>query len=92
MSNEEFQLCPICFAQQAAVRRYPHYLCKECVALAKDESGRQLQFFNEGFSGGFVAKYVDTGESRNSHACFVNGVQCWADEARFGGIVLQPKP
>ncbi len=92
MNIHEFQACPICSAQQPVVPRYPHYLCRGCVASAKDESGRHLEFFNEGLSGGFVAKYADSGEPRNSHVCFVNGVQCWADEARFGGIVVQPSP
>ena len=71
--------------------RYPRYLCQQCVASATDHSGRPLQFFNEGLSGGFLARYADTGEPVNSHLCFVNGIQCWADEARFGGIVVQPK-
>jgi hypothetical protein len=40
-------------------------------------------------SGGFVAQYQDTGEERHSHVCFIDGIKCWADEARFGGIVVQ---
>ncbi len=34
--------------------------------------------------------YADTGEARDSHLCFVDGVKCRADEARFGGIIIQP--
>jgi hypothetical protein len=49
-----------------------------------------LVFSNETFSGGFIAQYADTGEARDSHVCFVDGVECWADEARFGGIIIQP--
>lgn len=40
--------------------------------------------------GGFVARYADTRECRDSHVCYVDGVKCWADEARFGGVVVQP--
>ena len=55
-----------------------------------DETGRALAFSNAGLSGGFVATYAGTRETRESHACVVKGVPCWADEARFGGIVVQP--
>ena len=54
-----------------------------------DEKGRPLEFFNEGFSGGFEARYVDTKKKRNSHVCFVRGTRCWAREAYFGGIVVE---
>lgn len=83
------QPCPICGTGQRPNPRYPRYLCSECAAEASDESGRQLQFGNTSMSGGFQAFYVDTGEVRESHVCFIRGVRCWADEARFGGIVIQ---
>jgi hypothetical protein len=47
-------------------------------------------FSNVSLSGGFVARYADTGEARESHVCFIDGVKCWADEARFGGIIIRP--
>lgn len=92
-SQEEnnFQPCPICGAAQRPNLRYPRYLCQDCAAQASDESGRQLEFSNVSFSGGFQAAYADTGELRESHVCFIRGVRCWADEARFGGIVIQPQ-
>ncbi len=83
------QLCPVCGAAQTPSPRYPRYLCGECAAKSTDESGRPLKFHNESFSGGFQAVYADTGEPRESHVCFVQGIRCWADEARFGGIVIQ---
>lgn len=91
-TETNLQLCPICSSPQVVVPRYPQRLCKNCVVSATDESGRSLQFFNESPSGGFMARYADTGEPRNSHVCFVNGIRCWAEEARFGGIVVQPRP
>ncbi len=57
--------------------------------LASDEKGRKLEFNNTDIGGGFEAVYTNTGKVRKSHVCFVNGIQCWADEARFGGIVVQ---
>jgi hypothetical protein len=48
-----------------------------------------LEFFNTDLSGGFVARYRDTLETYRSHACWIDGVPCHADEARFGGIVIE---
>ena len=90
MSGEIHQHCPICLVQVTPNRRYPRYLCADCDRKATDEDGRPLVFSNESFSGGFIAQYADTGEARDSHVCFVGGVKCWAEEARFGGIVIQP--
>ncbi len=89
MSEENLQFCPICGAQVPRLARYPRYVCHKCADKARDESNRPLEFHNESFSGGFVARYADTGEKREGHVCFIEGVRCWADEARFGGIVIQ---
>ena len=58
---------------------------------ATDEHGRRLSFFNVDMTGGFRAVYVDSGEEREGHVCYVRGVRCWADEARFGGIVIEQR-
>lgn len=39
--------------------------------------------------GGFGAMVTHTQEKYPSHICYIEGIQCWADEARFGGIVIQ---
>lgn len=83
------QSCPICATAVYPNPRYPRYLCGECSAKASDENGRPLRFHNESFSGGFVAKYADTNEPRDSHVCFVDGKECWADEEYMGSIVIQ---
>ncbi len=90
MSGEEHQYCPICLVGVSPSPRYPRYVCANCAAKATDENGRPLKFYNESFSGGFIAEYADTGEGRDSHICFIDGVKCWADEAHMGGIVIQP--
>jgi hypothetical protein len=84
------QACPLCGAAVPVNPRYPQALCRECAALAGDVRGRPLAFANESMGGGFEARYADTGEEYLSHECWVRGVRCWADEARFGGIVIQP--
>jgi hypothetical protein len=65
-------------------------LCDACVREAVDEQDRSLLFSNLDASGGFQARYADTGELRASHVCFVRGVKCWADERYMGGIVVVP--
>lgn len=69
--------------------RYPRAVCPDCVAQARDPAGRLLDFYNEGLWGGFLAFIRATGEYYPSHECFINGARCRADEARFGGIVIQ---
>jgi len=89
-SSDTSQSCPICGAGQPQSPRYPRYLCDDCAALACDESSRALTFANICIGGAFQATDADTGEVHPSHLCFVRGVPCPADEARFGGIVIQP--
>jgi hypothetical protein len=38
---------------------------------------------------GCAAEYADTGEEYPSRECFIDGLRCEAEEARFGGIVIQ---
>ena len=84
------QYCPICCISVQPSERYPHCLCEECAARAVDVTGRALAFFNLSFSGGYGAQFADTKEAYDSHICYIDGVKCYADEAHFGGIVIQP--
>ena len=83
------QTCPICHRTVEPSERYPRYVCSDCAAQAKSQDGRGLLFFNESLSGGYLAKYADTGETYTGHDCYIHGIQCYADEHRFGGIVIQ---
>ena len=83
------QKCPICSKPVAFSERYPRYVCDSCFVKAADEDGRSLSFSNVSLSGGFAALYRDTHEERDSHVCYIDGVKCRADEAHFGGIVIQ---
>jgi hypothetical protein len=80
--------CPICGKAGESSPRYPRYICVECAHRAVDENGRQLKFSNVALSGGFEAKYAATGEVRDNHISYVDGVRCLADEAHMGGIVV----
>jgi hypothetical protein len=53
-----------------------------------------VTFGNEGWYGGFVSRHFlpDSSElaliAKDRH-CTVRGIKCFAQEARFGGIVVQ---
>jgi len=83
------QFCPICRTPVSANPRYPKYLCSDCVERADDGSGNRLIFFQSSPDGRYAARYAVSGESYASHECFVDEQKCWADEARFGGVVVQ---
>ena len=82
--------CPICAAPVHAEARYPWKVCIACAKRAVDQTGRPLAFVNESLSGGFVARYADTGDPYpGEHACWIDGIACHADEHYWGGIVVQ---
>jgi len=81
--------CPLCRAPLPVNPRYPRAVCSACVQRACDAEGRALEFFNADFGGGYLAVYREGREKYNSHDCFIDGHSCRADEARFGGIVVQ---
>lgn len=81
--------CPICNEELRLNRRYSKYVCADCKSRATDKEGRELSFGNVDATGGFTCSYIDTGEKYESHTCYIEGIECYADEARFGGIVIQ---
>jgi len=83
------QHCPICRVEIPETPRYPRAVCSACAARAVSAEGRPLCFYNLDFSGGFAARYADTLEPYPENLCFIDGVKCLAEEARFGGIVIQ---
>lgn len=92
MSYGKYHLCPICSKPVSHWERYPRAVCETCYDKACDAHGRKLSFSNVSIDGGFNAVVTDTQEEYRSHTCYVEGVKCWADEARFGGIVLVVMP
>ena len=81
--------CPICSEPQDLNERYPKYVCNTCREKPQSLEGRKLIFFNLSISGGFGARYADSGEEYSSHECYIGDIKCYADEAKFGGIVIQ---
>lgn len=88
--------CPVCGREQPALPRYPGYLCRECAGRASTRDGRRLTLVNTSPAGGFAARYADSGELAEeetvTHLVYVDDIPCRADEARLGGIVVQPAP
>lgn len=85
------QTCPICKTTVEAYPRYPKYVCNDCYKRATSITGRKLVFYNVSMSGGYIAYYADNDnkEEYKSHDCYIDGIKCRADEARFGGIVIE---
>lgn len=83
------QQCPICGAEVRANARYPLYVCRPCAARAEDGDGRRLTFYNTHIGGGFEARFAGSGENYPSRQCYIDKLPCRADEARFGGIVIE---
>lgn len=83
------QQCPICDCEVAPDPRYPRYVCRACVQRAASAEGALLEFTQSSPEGAYAAHYAKSGEAYSSHECWIDGIKCWADEARFGGIVVQ---
>lgn len=89
--EEEYQLCPVCKKEIELCARHPNYICRECLRTYPklNDHGEEVTFYNVSWTGGFICKNVKTGEINEEHICYINGVRCWADEYRFGGIVIE---
>ena len=83
------QHCPICGVHVKANPRYPQYVCESCVQRACSREGQPLRFANVDLGGGIIATYADSGKEHTGQECYIDGIACYADEARFGGIVVQ---
>ena len=85
--------CSICSKKMYKLERYPLSICNRCSSKDNviDANGYHVDFNNTDAGGGFVSLHTinDTIVQKEEHICFVNGIKCYADEARFGGIVIQ---
>ena len=98
----EIYKCPICLETLTHFSsRYPKAICGKCAySNIKDNDGNLVSFHNIDISGGFISKHTINNNYNNNiivekkeHECWVNNgkrdIKCYADEARFGGIVIQ---
>jgi len=79
--------CPICDKNMFSFERYPNMICNECIELAVNKNGESIKFYNIDHTGGFISMVNDV--KGEEHECFINNIKCRADEARFGGIVVE---
>lgn len=93
-SFDKKQSCPNCCQSVKPNSRYPKYICPNCVKLITDEKGKRVSYYNTHLLGyGCQGYYVDNeqNEKYNSNICFIGNKIFFAQEARFGGIVIQKK-
>ena len=86
----EFFPCPICDKEHKTLARYYNCVCNDCLYTHKtrDEKGNEKSFYNIDIAGGI--KGVCNNKPTEDFSCYVNKIECRADEARFGGIVITP--
>ena len=72
--------------------RYPSAVCSTCAAQPRSADGRPLLFENQALFGGLTGRYADTGEPHALDECSIGGVLWRAEEAWFGGVVIQVAP
>jgi len=79
--------CPLCNATIHNWARYPRSVCGDCAALTVTANGDKIEFYNPYVAGSGFASIVN-GQKGEEHICYINGNKCYADEFRFGGIVV----
>lgn len=86
--------CPICSSEMGSpplLLRYPKQICQSCYSKATDKNGDSVAFANVDWSGGLMGLYLKDKSPYNESICFINNIECEAQEAKFGGIVIQVK-
>tara|TARA_B100002051_G_C16743057_1_gene645596 strand:- start:5673 stop:5939 length:267 start_codon:yes stop_codon:yes gene_type:complete len=78
--------CPICSEKTHISKKYPYSVCSKCSQKTVDENDNKIEFFNIDYNGGFYS--IKDNIKSEEHICYINGIQCYAEEARFGGIVV----
>jgi hypothetical protein len=98
-STELKQWCSNCYKEVYYQVRYPKYICSECVSKNKyDRKGNLVEFYNQSISGGLRIAYVDShgktireDDTQEYCECIIDDKLFFAQEAKFGGIVIQKK-
>lgn len=86
--------CGICKKTFQNISRYGNIICSECQYLYRNEildrDGNNVYYCNEGISGGFNSVHLIKNNKvvKQDHECWFRETKCYADEARFGGIVI----
>lgn len=92
--SEYKQYCSNCGEPRSFSARYPKCICGNCYPLITDKNGRKLVFYNtEAMGHGCQGYYLgdEPKEKYETNICYINEIEYYAEEARFGGIVIQQK-
>lgn len=84
--------CPICENNMNYFARYPKAVCGDCVELTTDKTGNKVKFYNSDMLGsGFYSVHDIENKKikKEDHECYINNIKCYAEEGRFGGIIIQ---
>jgi len=96
--KQEIQKCPLCLGRLLQFSpRYPKAICGKCAASdITDSDNNFVSFHNIDLTGGFISRHIINNDNvieKAEHICWIhNGkenIKCYANEARFGGIVIQ---
>lgn len=85
------EMCPVCGGEGRGSISYPAAICRDCEARLVDWAGQPVDVTSTSFLGTGIQ--VSNGEDvvvDDDTPIFVDGIECWAREARFGGVVVQP--
>jgi O-acetyl-ADP-ribose deacetylase (regulator of RNase III) len=86
---ETWSLCPTCQLPRHTTPRYSEAICSSCAGQTTDSKGRSVTFRNTSLSGGLSGTYSDDeAPYQEGSDCWVHGIPCTAQEARFGGVVI----
>jgi len=96
-AGEVKQFCSNCTKEVRYNPRYPKYICSICSSKDKySQDGMLLEFYNTDLSGGLKIVYkhihgnvLGEDDSKSECLCLIDGKEFTAQEARFGGIVIQ---
>ena len=85
--------CPNCNKPRRFMERYPNALCPAChKGPIVDANGSRVTFINTHPLGyGVASEHHENGKIvvKDEPFCFLEGKTCYAQEYRFGGIVIQ---
>jgi hypothetical protein len=87
--NMDGSICPSCGGKGRHSPRYFAAICRKCEELVTDATGQKVDVSNADIWSG-VRIDMSGKILAEDTALFVNGIECQAREARFGGIVIQP--
>ena len=87
-------LCPICYTEFTHLLsdRHPRIICSICTNTEiLDRNNYKVCYSNESIHGGFISYHTTINGiiEQKDHICYIKGIECFADEGRYGGIIFQ---